>query len=514
MTRRATGTGSATRSGRAAETDQADEPVRAAETDQATGPSTVDVTVRAIAAGGAGVGDLPDGRVVFVPRTAPGDRARIQIDKSKPRWAVGTLRRLLEPAADRREAPCPLYATCGGCQLQHLPYARQLEWKARFVADALERIAGIPRGLPDIVASPSELRYRGRLTLTLRRLSGGRVVAGFHELARPERIIDVTDECLLPEPPILEAWTALRRGWGPGARLLPEGGRLRLTLRLVGEGVVLLVEGGASRWRADELALAVPEITSIWHRRGDRLRHGADGPRPGGVGSEPALVAGLAEPGSVHAFEQVNRGAADLLRAHTLGLIGPAEHRWRPGEPEGAAGQGRPERVSGQGGSERAASPAGARSRVVDAYCGAGAYGRALAASGWRVTGIELDPAACAVARRDAPEGFHLLEGRAERLLPDALPAEVLLLNPPRAGLHPDVTRAILAEPPARAVYVSCDPATLARDLAALRAAYELRDVRCFDLFPQTAHVEAVAALDRLPSGADTAFGAGATDRR
>ena len=474
----------------------------------------VDVTVRAIAAGGSGVGDLPDGRVVFVPRTAPGDRARIHVDKSKRRWAVGSLRRLLEPAPERREAPCPLYATCGGCQLQHLPYASQLEWKARVVADALERIGGI--GLespPPIVASPHELGYRNRLTFTLRRLRSGGVVAGFHALGRPSRIVDVADQCLLPEPRILEVWQALRSGWGAGAGLLPPGGQLRLTLRRAGEGVALLVEGGG-KWRhADHLAGAVPELTSLWHREGGW----AAGPKSSEAA--PELVAGYAEPPSVRAFEQVNSAAADLLRAHTLALVGvgkttatapdgsaptaAAPDRRGPtaAAPESSgrgawAAAARPIATpSGEG--ARIGDPADRPPRGVDAYCGVGAYGRALARAGWSVTGIELDPAAAAAARQEAPDGFRVLEGRTEELLARALPAELLIVNPPRTGLHADLPGTILKEPPARVVYVSCDPATLARDLGALRGVYDVEDVRCFDLFPQTAHVETVVALER-----------------
>ncbi len=92
--------------------------------------SLIGVRVRGIAAGGSGIADLPDGRVVFVPRTAPGDRASIRVVKSRPRWAEGALEHLDEPGPERRPALCALYSECGGCQLQHLPYAEQLVWKA------------------------------------------------------------------------------------------------------------------------------------------------------------------------------------------------------------------------------------------------------------------------------------------------------------------------------------------------------------------------------------------------
>ncbi len=408
----------------------------------------VEVTVRAIAAGGAGVADLPDGRVVFVPRTAPGDRVSVRIERSKPRWALGSLTKVLEPSPDRRDALCSLYDTCGGCQLQHLPYERQLEWKARIVGDALTRIGGLtPMEIGGVVPSPLETGYRNRLTFTLRRLPGGRVVAGFHALQRSAHVIDVHGECVLPRPALLEAWRALRSAWGTGARLLPAGGRLRLTLREDAGGVSLVVEGGAVGWSVGPLAAAIP-LASIWHRAGDET-------------GEPRLLAGSAGPAST-AFVQVNPEAARLLVDHVLGLVGSA-------------------------------GPAG---KAVDAYCGAGEYARSLAATGWEVTGLELDPVACAAARQGSPERCLVLEGRVEDLLEEALPADLLIVNPPRAGLDPEVVRIMAAHRPARVIYVSCDPATLARDVGALSDVYETRSVRCFDLFPQTAHVETVLVLE------------------
>ena len=413
----------------------------------------VEVTVRGLAVGGSGVADLPDGRVVFIPRTAPGDHARIRIEKSKRRWALGTLERVTEAGPHRVEAPCPLYARCGGCQLQHLPYERQVEWKGRFVADALERIGGLA-GVepPEVVASPRRLRYRNRITFTLRRLRGGHVVAGFHALGRPAHVLDVHGQCLLPREPLVEAWTALRAAWGTGAEMLPGGGRLRLTLRQVDEAVELIVEGGAEAWNGRPLAAAVPALSAVWHE--------ADG---GGAGM--MLLAGDPSTASGPAFEQVNPETAEALRAYVL---------------------------------EQAGCPVGADAspgRAVDAYCGAGEYGRALAEGGWSVRGIEVDAHAAEAAAKRAPESFEVVVGRVEDVLAASLPAELLVANPPRAGLGAEVVAAVRACPPARLVYVSCDPATLARDLAALTPTYELEGLRSFDLFPQTAHVETVATL-------------------
>lgn len=422
----------------------------------------VEVDVRAIASGGAGVADLPDGRVVFVPRTAPGDRARVTIDKSRSAWAIASLEKVIERTEERVEAPCPLYDRCGGCHLQHLPYAVQRSWKGTFVVDALERIAklsDVPE--PVVVASPRTTCYRTRITFTLRRLRGGRVVAGFHELARPGRVVDVHGECILPREKIVRCWSELRAAWGGGARRMPEAGRLRLTVRVVGDGCELIVEGGRAPWNPVGLLDDVPGLTAILHVPSD-----AD---------TPVLVAGDTGPGRGDAFEQVNPEGAAMLYAHVLE------------QAEADAGD---VRVEGD--------PSGGRTgRAVEAYCGSGRIGRSLASHGWPTVGIEINASAAAAARHDAPERFQVVEGRVEECLPDVLPCELLVVNPPRSGLGGSIPESILDRPPERLVYVSCDPATLARDVGRLGSGYELADLRCFDLFPQTAHVETVATLER-----------------
>jgi 23S rRNA (uracil1939-C5)-methyltransferase len=134
---------------------------------------------------------------------------------------------------------------------------------------------------------------------------------------------------------------------------------------------------------------------------------------------------------------------------------------------------------------------------VVDAYCGVGSLGRALARDGGKVVGIESDPGAVSAARRGAPPGFRVVQGRVEEELEELMPADILLLNPPRAGVDASVPDQVRSNAPRRVVYVSCDPATLARDLKRLGGMFSLEEIRAFDLFPQTAHVEAVALLKR-----------------
>ncbi|MFW6198930.1 MAG: class I SAM-dependent RNA methyltransferase [Gemmatimonadota bacterium] len=162
------------------------------------------------------------------------------------------------------------------------------------------------------------------------------------------------------------------------------------------------------------------------------------------------------------AFLQVNRKAGEALQLRLLDLIGdPADLR------------------------------------IVEAYCGVGMVGRRLARKGARVTGIEMDGEAVRGARAGAPAGQEIVEGRVEEHLSHTLPADLVLLNPPRTGLHESIPGRLAEEPPPRIVYVSCDSATLARDLARLSAGYEIRTLEAFDLFPQTAHVEVVVDLAR-----------------
>ena len=415
------------------------------------------VEITGIASSGAGVGRLDDGRVTFVHRTAVGDQAKVRVTEEKGRWTRSELVRVQRPGPGRRRAPCPHYDRCGGCTLEHLEYSTQLEAKAGIVTDALQRIGKLDLTVESVEPSPQKFRYRNRVSFTLRRTQDG-VVAGFHELEAPDRILDITGACLLPENPIGVVWGELRAGWGPDASRLPSGEELRLTLRANGAGrVALAVDGGYAPGRPEELVASIPDLVAVWHRP-----RGADGYQV------LAGAATLREPWgedeielSADVFTQVNRSAAEELEAYVL------------------------ERVL-------ASSP----DRVLDAYCGVGVYARRVARAGVEVTAIEAHGAAVAEARQGAPEST-ILEGTVEDRLDAALPVDVAVLNPPRAGIAETAIEKLAENGPGRMVYVSCDPATLARDLKRLGESYAVQSVRAFDLFPQTAHVETVVELER-----------------
>lgn len=418
----------------------------------------VEVSIHGIAAGGAGVGRLPTGKTVFVQRTAPGDVARIALTRERPTWATGRLLEVVEPGPGRVLPPCPRYDECGGCSLEHLAYDRQLSWKSTIVRDALQRIAHVDVAVPEAEPSPEALRYRNRVTFTLRRLRGGRVVAGFHELEVPSRILDVGAECLLPTRRLTAVWQSLRDAWGGGARRLPSGGQLRLTLREASEGVILIIRGGRDSGEPDHLLRETEGLVAIWHQ--------ADTGPPtllSGLSDATGTWLGKSVPVGPTAFRQANRLAGERLHERVLQLAGEG-----PGQ-------------------------------AVDAYCGTGVLGRALAGRSWTVIGIERDPEACRTAGLEAPEDYQVWQGRVEDLLADALPARLAILNPPRTGLHEAVPGLLTRSPPHRLIYVSCDPPTLARDIARLASAFEVSGVEVFDLFPQTAHVESIVSLEQRP---------------
>lgn len=410
---------------------------------------SVRLTIESIAAGGDGVA-RHEGLVVFVPRTAPGDVVRAQVTV-QGRLAHGRVESLEQPSPARVEPPCPHYVhdRCGGCQLQHLGYEAQLAAKAGIVRDGFERIGRRPMDAPPPVhASPSPWRYRRKLTLAMRKRRDGRWIAGLHPHDDPRRVFDLAD-CPITDARVLATWGEVRAA----ARLLPaDATRLRGAVRLLGDGASFVFEGGR-RWPAARAFLdAVPSLRALWWEpEGQRRRLVAD-------------RRAAPEPGA--SFVQVNPEMAALMAAHVVARV-------------------------------RAHAPA----TVVDAYAGAGDVALALAEGGARVTAIELDAEATAWSARRLPAGSRAVAGRVEDHLAAALPADVVLLNPPRAGVDERVTAALAAASPApRAiVYVSCNPSTLARDVARLPG-WRIAHVEAFDMFPQTAHVETVCEL--VPEGA------------
>jgi 23S rRNA (uracil1939-C5)-methyltransferase len=409
------------------------------------------VAITAIAAGGEGVGRLADGRAVFVARTAPGERVRLRPGvKLHKSFARGEVAEIVAPGAGRVAPPCPHYAQdrCGGCQLQHVAYDGQLAAKRTIVGDALRRIAKLDVGDPDIVEAVEEWRYRAKITLAVAR-SGARPdgrTLGLHPYDRPGSVFALLD-CHITDFRLMALWRELKQRLD----LLPP--RLaRLTLRLDREGRRhVIAESAGEPWReADRLRAALPngggDVICWWQP----------------VDGAARVVAGPATGFPPTAFEEVNPQMGAIARAWAVEQLG---------DVRGAV--------------------------VWDLYGGIGDTAALLAGRGAQVVSVDADEKAIDWARRRAAPGpVRFIAGKAEDVLPTLPEPGAVVVHPPRGGLHWNITLRLTGQPVGRLIYLSGDPATLARDLHRLSATYRVTAVRAFDLFPQTAQVETVAVLE------------------
>jgi 23S rRNA (uracil1939-C5)-methyltransferase len=264
---------------------------------------------------------------------------------------------------------------------------------------------------------------------------------GLHAFDDVDRVFDL-HECPITDARIVDAWAAVRQA----SPLLPRSRELRGTIRCIGDDLGMVLEGGGSWPSSREFAEALPQLRVIrW--RPER-------------GAARTIVDRRSATAPEESFDQVNQSVANVARQELV------------------------ERAL-------AASPR----TVVDGYSGLGATSRALAERGITVTAIEVDASASRFAANHLPPGSRAVTGRVEDVLPSHLPADVVILNPPRAGVDARVTTALSTAPrPRMLLYMSCDPATLARDVARLPS-YRVNSLRAYDMFPQTAHVEVVCEL-------------------
>jgi len=420
-------------------------------------------------------------QVLFVEGTLPGDRVEVRLQPRRRGQTTAQLLRLLQPSPQRRRPPCILADHCGGCSLQPFSPQAQEQWKEELVRQTLLRIGGLEPPLQPLLASPDELGYRNRAVIPLERSPDGRLRAGFYRRGS-HRIVNM-NHCPVLDPR-LDALIAplkadLDAGPWPVDRHGTEAGGLRhLALRVgqnTGELLITLIATHADLEGLDAQAQTWmrrwPELVGVTlnlQPRPTNQLFGRDTRTLAGRDWLHERFAGLTLQISSDTFFQVHTCQAERL----VPLL-------------------------------EAALPS-PRGLLVDAYCGIGTYSLPLARLGWQVLGLEQHAGAVELAGRNA-----LLNGLSERCrfqtadvcdaLDAALPhAQALLLDPPRKGLDPRVLSAIAASPPPQLVYLSCDPATLARDLRQLCAdGYQLRSVQPIDFFPNTTHVETLAVLER-----------------
>jgi 23S rRNA (uracil1939-C5)-methyltransferase len=438
----------------------------------------LELTIDRLAYGGAGVGRTETGYVVFVRGAVPGDRVRARIGKSKRSWAEAELVELLEPSPDRIEplAPHP------GAPWQVLPYERQLEEKQSMVSDALTRIGGFESPpVEPILPAEQQLRYRNKLEYSFGMDEQGELVLGFHHPGRWDLIDDVEDDILASERinevrAAVKAW-CLQEGLTAWDRETQTGVLRNLVVRegrRTGQVQARVVTSPGGEFRVAELAAATPADSFLWTRAEGvaETTRGGDTQVVKGSAVLEEQLAGLRFRVSPDAFFQTNTEMAERLYGTAAELAA----------------------LSG-------------REKVLDLFCGIGTIAIALALDAGEVWGVELVEEAV----RDAIENAKLngidntkffagdVRLVMRELLEQSGSPDVIVVDPPRAGLSQKVVRRIIEAEAQRIVYVSCNPTTLAPNARQLvdDGGYTLKTVRPVDMFPQTPHIECVALLER-----------------
>ena len=423
-----------------------------------------------------------EGRVVFIPGTILGERWEVQLLKVKTNVAWGRAVRLLVPSPEHVELDCPLAGRCGGCQYRHMTYEEELRAKRQRVQDALTRVGGVSLELPQVLRAENPLRYRNKVQFPVAQEKRGLAV-GYYR-ARSHDVLDV-DDCLL-QP---ETVTTLRRafkGWMERYRVpaYDEGtcqGLIRhlyVRTNQAGEALCCVVANGTRLPHAPELVQALrqaaPALAGLVLNTNTKDTNVILGPNYRTIWGRDFLeerLCGMTFRLSVPSFFQINRAQTERLYAQALEFAG----------------------LTGQ-------------ETVLDLYCGIGTISLALAQRAGQVIGAEIVPEAVQdaqanAARNQVPNARFLCGDAGEaafQLAAEGVRPQVICVDPPRKGLAPEVPEILASMAPERIVYVSCDPATLARDVKRFgELGYPAVKAQAVDLFPRTAHVETVVLLGR-----------------
>jgi 23S rRNA (uracil1939-C5)-methyltransferase len=403
-----------------------------------------DLQLETLTYGGDAMGRLEDGRAVFVPFGLPGERVRIRLTEEKRNFARGAIIEILETSPVRITPRCKHFGICGGCHYQHLSYEEQLKAKTKILRDQLTRIGKIENPpVQEMVASPNEWNYRNHVQFHL--TEDGKL--GYVRADVPT--VFPISECHLPEGLLNAIWPHIE--FEPGTNIE------RVSLRAGKDyDSMLILESDSPESPELEIEADI-SVTHVFEENTVVV-----------AGNNHILISVLGRDFRVSAasFFQVNTPVAEKMIQHL-----------------------------------RAHLPMTPTSTLLDVYCGAGLFSAFLAPKCQRVIGLESSASACEDFAFNLDEFDHveLYEGLAEEVLPhlEAKP-EVILVDPPRAGLEKRVIDGILKLNPQTIAYVSCDPSTLARDSARLmNGGYRLKDVTPFDLFPQTYHIESISVFEK-----------------
>lgn len=444
----------------------------------------IELQITAMSSDGTGIG-RHEGMAVFVPLTAVGDTASVKIVKVLKTHAFGRLEKLLEPSRDRISPECAAFEQCGGCAFHHVSYEAELQYKRQRVQDAMERIGGLKVEVLPVLGSEQTETYRNKAEYPVGSDAAGLPVSGFYA-RRSHRIIPCGG-CLIQNrtadavKDAVLSWmrdnkiTAYREETGKGLIR-----HIFVRTAKNGDAMAVLVINGASLPFADQLIKkitgAAPSVISILYNVNTQNTNVIMGDRTVAIFGPDTLsdtLLGLTFSLSARSFYQVNRDQCEKLYSLALEL-----------------------------------ADVGREDTCLDLYCGAGTITLLLASQAKKAYGVEIVPAAVENAKKNAEQNgianaeffCSSADEAAERLQKEGVKVDVLTVDPPRKGLEPALVDTIARIAPKRMVYISCDPATLARDLKLLseRGFAVSGAVHPVDMFPRTGHVETVVLMARV----------------
>ena len=443
--------------------------------------------IERLSSDGSGVAHSADGEAVFVPGTAPGDEARVRIVKDCGRYAFGILDELLTPSPDRVPVDCPVAGPCGGCSLRHLDYAAELRAKQESVLDAFRRIGGLEVPVLDILPSPEVDRYRNKVQFPVGVDKNGAPCIGFYA-GRTHRIVPCPD-CKLQPGVLNEIGNALcaffaQQGIRPYDEQSGKGLVRHIFLRRgahSGQIMVCLICTRAKLPHAEQLCAVLreqfPAISTILLNVNAKNTNVI-------LGSENHILYGPGYIEDTLCGVPVRLGPLSFYQVNTLAA----------------------ERLYGVAAQYAQLTP---DDTLLDLYCGMGTIGLSMADQCRGLIGVEIVPEAIESAKANAARMGEAVAAKsrffcadagqaATQLAAEGLHPDIVMLDPPRKGCDEATLSAVVRMAPRRVVYVSCNPATAARDAAWLeKNGYHAEKVQPVDLFPRTKHVECVIALSK-----------------
>ena len=444
--------------------------------------------IERLSSDGSGVAHSADGEAVFVPGTAPGDEARVRIVKDCGRYAFGILDELLTPSPDRVSVDCPVAGPCGGCSLRHLDYAAELRAKQESVLDAFRRIGGLEVPVLDILPSPDADRYRNKVQFPVGIDKNGVPCIGFYA-GRTHRIVPCPD-CKLQPSVLNEIGNALcaffaQQGIRPYDEQSGKGLVRHIFLRRgahSGQIMVCLVCTRAKLPHAEQLCTALrgqfPAISTILLNVNAKNTNVI-------LGSENHILYGPGYIEDTLCGVPVRLGPLSFYQVNTLAA----------------------ERLYGVAAQYAQLTP---DDTLLDLYCGMGTIGLSMAGQCRELIGVEIVPEAIESAKANAARMGEAVAAKsrffcadagqaATQLAAEGLHPDIVMLDPPRKGCDEATLSAVVRMAPHRVVYVSCNPATAARDAAWLeKNGYHTEKVQPVDLFPRTKHCECVLLMSKV----------------